>query len=160
MSDLGLALRRMMPQDIDDVLDVERSAYEFPWTRGNLIDSLNAGHDAEVLFDREQRLLGYFVAMQGVDELHLLNLTVAPAVQARGHGRFLLDRVIEVARAHGAQQVWLEVRRQNERAQRIYARFGFSASGIRKAYYPAALGRREDAIVMKFTVRSIPEIRR
>lgn len=146
----------MTPEDVDAVLSVERAAYEFPWTPGNFMDSLRAGHDAAVLHDRTRRLLGYFVAMKGVDEIHLLNLTVAPPAQARGHGRFLLERVLDVARRHDAQQVWLEVRRQNERAQRIYTRFGFTTSGIRKAYYPAPLGRREDAIVMNLNVASFP----
>jgi ribosomal-protein-alanine N-acetyltransferase len=143
-------------EDLDDVLSVERAAYEFPWTPGNFIDSLRAGHDALVLRDVTGQLLGYFVAMKGVDEVHLLNLTVAPSVQGHGHGRFLLERVLDVARQNGAQQVWLEVRRQNERAQQIYARFGFKTSGIRKAYYPASLGRREDAIVMNLAVASLP----
>jgi [ribosomal protein S18]-alanine N-acetyltransferase len=154
--DRARAVRPMTLNDIDEVLDAEHAAYAFPWTRGNFVDSLRAGHDAEVLLDHEQRLLGYFVAMQGVEEIHLLNLTVAPMVQGHGHGRFLLDRVLDVARRHGARQVWLEVRRENERAQRTYARFGFQSSGIRKAYYPAALGRREDAIVMNLTVDSLP----
>lgn len=147
----------MAAYDIDEVLGVELAAYAFPWTRGNFIDSLRAGHDAEVLRDHAHRLLGYFVAMKGVEEIHLLNLTVAPTAQGRGHGRFLLARVLDAARRHGAGQVWLEVRRENERAQRIYARFGFQASGIRRAYYPAARGRREDAIVMNLTVGSSPE---
>jgi [ribosomal protein S18]-alanine N-acetyltransferase len=150
--EFAAGLRPMTLDDVDEVLNVERAAYEFPWTRGNFTDSLSAGHDAEVLRDRMQCLLGYFVAMPGVDEIHLLNLTVAPQVQARGHGRFLLERVIDVARRRGLNQVWLEVRRQNERAQRIYTRFGFATSGVRKGYYPAPLGRREDAIVMNLTV--------
>lgn len=149
-------LRPMAREDIDEVLDVERAAYEFPWTRGNFMDSLSAGHDAEVLRDAQHRLLGYFIAMKGVDEIHLLNLTVAPTVQTRGHGHFLLERLVSVARRHAAHQIWLEVRRQNERAQRIYARFGFSVQGIRKAYYPASLGTREDAIVMNLTILSGP----
>jgi [ribosomal protein S18]-alanine N-acetyltransferase len=152
----GVGFRPMAPADIEEVLGVERAAYEFPWTRGNFIDSLNAGHDAEVLHDRTRHPLGYFVAMKGVDEIHLLNLTVAPPMQARGHGRLLLERVLDVARGHGAQRIWLEVRRRNERAQRIYARFGFSTTGVRKAYYPASFGKREDAIVMNFTIASIP----
>lgn len=31
-----------------------------------------------------ETLLGYFVAMQGVDEVHLLNITVAPEFQGQG----------------------------------------------------------------------------
>lgn len=157
LPDFAGTLRPMTMHDLDAVFRVERTAYEFPWTLGNFRDSLGAGHAAEVLCDPGHRLVGYFVAMKGVDEMHLLNLTVAPQEQARGRGRVLLDRVVALARHHAAHQVWLEVRRQNERAQRIYTRFGFTTNGFRRAYYPAALGQREDAILMSLSLRSLPE---
>ena len=75
------------------MLAIEARAYGWPWSRGNFIDTLAAGHMAEVLEDRDAGLLGYFVAMTGVDELHLLNVTVAPGWQGRGHGSALLDAV-------------------------------------------------------------------
>ena len=50
----------------------------FPWTRGNFVDSLAAGYRAQVLRDAGGVLVGYCVAMAGVQEMHLLNLTVAP----------------------------------------------------------------------------------
>ena len=84
-------LRAMRWDDLDRVLAVERAAYDFPWTRGNFVDSLAAGYLAEMLVDHRLGLVGYIVAMAGVDEMHLLNLTVAPAQQRRGHARCLLD---------------------------------------------------------------------
>lgn len=77
--EFATALRPLTSGDLDDVLSVERAAYEFPWTPGNFMDSLRASHDALVLRDVTGQLLGYFVAMKGVAEIHLLNLTVAPA---------------------------------------------------------------------------------
>jgi [ribosomal protein S18]-alanine N-acetyltransferase len=142
----------MTPNDVETVLGIEQTAYEFPWSRGNFIDSLSADHPSQLLRDSQGQVLGYFVAMQGVDEIHLLNLTVAPAVQGRGHGRHLLRAVVELARRRDARQLWLEVRRHNERAQRIYTQFGFRVSGVRKAYYPAGEGRREDAVVMSLAI--------
>ncbi|MGL6113172.1 MAG: ribosomal protein S18-alanine N-acetyltransferase, partial [Rubrivivax sp.] len=79
------ALRPMDVGDLDAVMAVEHGAYRFPWTRGNFIDSLAAGYFAEVLLHDTAGLVGYYVAMTGVDEMHLLNLTVAPAMQRRGH---------------------------------------------------------------------------
>jgi ribosomal-protein-alanine N-acetyltransferase len=84
----------------------------------------------------------------GVDEVHLLNITVAPAWQGQGWGRVLLDALAVWARGQGAQWLWLEVRASNARAQRIYEHHGYRRVGERKGYYPAGFGRREDAIVM------------
>ena len=138
--------------ELDAVVAIEAAAYPFPWTRGNFIDSIAAGYLARVLFSERQRVAGYFVAMHGVDEMHLLNLTVAPAEQSRGHGRVMLDELVALCRERGARQLWLEVRQSNERARSLYLRYGFRQVGVRRGYYPAALGRREDAAVMSLIV--------
>ena len=129
------------------VVAIEEQAYEHPWTRGNFMDSVRAGYQAQLLVAGQQ-LLGYFVAMKGVDEVHLLNLTVAPDNQGQGWGRVMLDALAQWSRGQGAQWLWLEVRASNQRAQLIYTSHGYRKVGERKAYYPAGQGKREDAVVM------------
>lgn len=133
---------------LDEVVAIERAAYDHPWTRGNFADSLRSGYQAQLLCAGET-LLGYFVAMKGVDEVHLLNITVAPAHQGEGWGRVMLDALALWSRAQGAQWLWLEVRTGNVRAQEVYLRYGYRRVGERKNYYPAH-GGREDAIVMSY----------
>jgi [ribosomal protein S18]-alanine N-acetyltransferase len=145
-------LRAMRYGDLDAVIAVERAAYSFPWTRGNFIDSLAAGYLAEMLVDDRAGLVGYYVAMAGVDEMHLLNLTVAPAQQRRGHSRALLDVLEHRCREQGLATLWLEVRASNARARQVYARRGFAEVGLRRGYYPAAKATREDAIVMSLAL--------
>ena len=107
---------------------------------------------SRLLYDPTGALLGYFVAMVGVDEMHLLNITVAPEAQSRGHARLMIAALIALCRERAAQSLWLEVRQSNERARSIYARLGFVQQGMRKGYYPAPLGRREDAVVMSLRI--------
>lgn len=148
-------LRRLVPMTVaqlDRVLAVESAAYEFPWTRGNFIDSLHAGYLARVLLGERDAMLGYFIAMTAPAEMHLLNITVAPAHQGQGHARHMLDALVETARREGALHLWLEVRQSNERARQVYERYGFERVGLRRRYYPAAGGTREDAIVMSLAL--------
>ena len=137
----------MQIPDLDAVLAIETQVYEFPWTRGNFIDSLAAGYEAWLLEDGDMTA-GYFLALQGVDEMHLLNISVAPAAQGRGHARQMLDALCRLCRQCGCLQLWLEVRLGNERARQLYRRYGFAEVGQRRAYYPAAQGQREDAVLM------------
>jgi ribosomal-protein-alanine N-acetyltransferase len=132
---------------LDTLLDVEFSAYSHPWSRGNFTDAMASGYECQLLMAGE-RLLGYFVAMLGVEEVHLLNITVAPAYQRQGWARVLLDALALWARGRQAQWLWLEVRASNLRAQHVYETHGFRRVGERKRYYPAAQGQREDAVVM------------
>jgi [ribosomal protein S18]-alanine N-acetyltransferase len=134
--------------DVDAVLALEHVVYPFPWTRGNFVDSLAAGHLAWTLRDDRGAVQGYCVAMAGVDEMHLLNLTIAPPRWGRGLARGLLDALAARCRAERRTVLWLEVRESNQRARAVYTRYGFETVGLRRAYYPAAAGR-EDAIVMR-----------
>src|SRR5262249_15653945 len=133
---------------LDEVVAIEGHAYAHPWTRGNFADSIRSGYQA-LLLCAGDTVLGYFVAMKGVDEVHLLNITVAPEFQGQGWGGVMVDALSLWSRAQGAQWLWLEVRTTNTRAQQVYDRYGFRRVGERKGYYPADHGR-EDAIVMSF----------
>jgi ribosomal-protein-alanine N-acetyltransferase len=141
----------LLADSLDRVLHVEQRAYSHPWNRANFIDALHSGYQAQMLTANGQ-LLGYFVAMKGVDEVHLLNITVAPEFQRQGWARILLDALAIWARGQGAQWLWLEVRVSNERALRIYEAHGYRRVGQRKAYYPADHGQREDALVMSLAL--------
>jgi len=143
-------------RDIAEVLALEQRVYPFPWTRGNFEDSLAAGNYAQVLRSEQGLLLGYLLALPGYDEMHLLNITVLPQQQGRGHARQMLDALVEVCRGRGFSQVWLEVRQSNAHARRVYARYGFTEVGLRRAYYPAEGGTREDAILMSLDLAGGP----
>lgn len=140
----------MTMADVDEVVAIEVRAYPYPWTRQNFVDSIGAGHHGVCLRAVDGSLLGYFLVMPVVDEAHLLNVCVAPELQGGGLGVQLLNEMVRVSREQGMGGVLLEVRPSNTRALRIYERFGFEQIGRRKGYYPAS-GRREDAIVMRFS---------
>jgi ribosomal-protein-alanine N-acetyltransferase len=142
------APRPLTEADLDAVMAIEAGAYAFPWSRGNVADSLKAGHRAIGWYAADGSLLGYCIAMAGVDEWHLLNLTVAPALQGRGLGRRMLADLADHARGGGAERLWLEVRESNHRARQLYERCGFAVLGLRRRYYPAGRSAREDAVVM------------
>jgi ribosomal-protein-alanine N-acetyltransferase len=144
------ALQPMTRDAIGDVLVIENDIYEFPWTRGNFHDSLESGYSCW-LYRQAGILVGYAVVMLALDEAHLLNLSIARAAQRRGHGRQLLEEVSGVARGHGAQSMFLEVRPTNVAGRELYARAGFRQVGMRRAYYPAQ-GGREDALVLSRTL--------
>jgi ribosomal-protein-alanine N-acetyltransferase len=92
--------------------------------------------------------------MQVLDEVHLLNIAVAPEHRRQGWGQVLLQSLAMQALAQGAQWLWLEVRTGNTPARGLYQRFGFQPMGVRKQYYPAGHGQREDAVVMSLNLHT------
>jgi len=142
----GPVLAAMRDEDLADVMAIESVIYSHPWTRGNFADSLVAGYECRT-WRLADELLGYFVLMVAAGEAHLLNLSIAPGWQRKGHGSALLREAIGIARARRARGIFLEVRPSNAGAQSLYTRFGFRRIAVRRGYYPARSGR-EDALVL------------
>ena len=71
--------------------------------------------------------------MKGVDEVHLLNITVAPALQRQGWAPLMLEALDGWSRAQGAQWLWLEVRASNERASPSTSATASAASACARA---------------------------
>lgn len=140
---------------LEAVTALEQQAHPHPWQRRHFADCLASAYEAQVLMAGDT-LLGYFVAMKGVEEVHLLNITVAPEHQRQGWARVMLDALALWSRGQRAQWLWLEARDSNTRALQVYKAHGFRHVGVRRQYYPAAQGRREDAVVMSLKLDAAP----
>lgn len=143
-----LSIEPMTEADVDWIVDAEARLHAFPWTRGNFIDSLQAGYACWSM-RRDDVPVAYAVMLLVLDEAHLLNISVCEAAQRQGIATTFLNHLIGQARSCGATQMFLEVRPSNEAALTLYRRQAFQAVGRRKHYYPAPAGEREDAIVMR-----------
>ncbi|MDR1163203.1 MAG: ribosomal protein S18-alanine N-acetyltransferase [Candidatus Accumulibacter sp.] len=144
----------MSAEDVDEVLSIELRVHAAPWGRGHFMDSIASDQLARVC-RVDGALVGYFVMMLAVDEAHLLTLGVAEKFQGIGFGARLLRHAMDLARRGGMDSFFLEVRPSNARALALYKNYGFQRVGVRRAYYPAQDGVREDALVMR---RSLEEI--
>jgi tRNA threonylcarbamoyladenosine biosynthesis protein TsaB len=138
----------MTDADLDEVVALEAHVQAFPWTRGNFADALAAGYGAWAL-RREGKLAGFCVLMFAPDVAHLLVIAVAKPLHRQGLGGVLLDWCEQQARERGMEGVLLEVRPSNESAVSFYKRHGYLQIGVRRGYYPAEKGGREDALVMQ-----------
>ena len=76
----------------------------------------------------------------------VLTLAVAGHRWGEGIGGALLDELLTEAGRRGCAEIFLEVRVDNDRAQRLYRRHGFDVVGIRRGYYQPS---GTDALVMQ-----------
>ena len=142
------ALLPMLSTDLREVVALEAAVQSFPWTYKNFEDALAAGYEAWVLRS-EEGLLGFSVTMVAPDVAHVLVIAVARDAQRRGVGRQLMEHVTHLARAAGTEGIVLEVRPSNHAALAFYRAESFEQIGVRRDYYPAAKGQREDALILK-----------
>lgn len=147
LKDPLLGIRPMEKADLPRVMAIEETVYPFPWTLGIFQDCLRVGYCCWVVCLDDQ-VIGYGVMSVVIDESHILNISIDPKWQGQGLGMKLLRRLLKIARQHGAETAYLEVRRSNQVAIGLYRKLGFVEIGQRRDYYPERNQAREDALVM------------
>ncbi len=150
----SLALDRMRPEDLEDVLAIERVSFTMPWSRGAFLYEIQQNRVARCWVGRlDDGVVGYLCLWEVVDEVHITNVAVHPDARRQGVARSLLSSVLEDGRGRGFKIVVLEVRPSNQHALRLYESFGFHVVGRRHGYY---YDTGEDALVMEIALSSLP----
>jgi [ribosomal protein S18]-alanine N-acetyltransferase len=142
-----VAIRPMNELDVPMVVNIERSAYQFPWSEGIFRDCLRVGYICRVV-DAGGDMGGYGIMSVGAGEAHILNVCIGEEYRGRGYARKMLLYLMDRARAAGMHEAFLEVRPSNTVAARLYHSMGFEQVGVRRGYYQATVGR-EDAAVLR-----------
>lgn len=141
-----LVFSPMQLKDLHDVYYIEQRVFPYHWTYRNFESSIAIENRGIVLRDGNGTMIGYFIALDIVDEMELLKIAVGKEFQGKGYGRILMDKVLELARLLEMESVFLEVRESNVPAIGLYKATGFKTVGIRPGYYVQP---KEDALLMK-----------
>jgi len=145
-------LRQMTQADLDEVVRLELALFgEEAWTRQMLADELAQQPASRyyLVAVTGGTITGY-AGLLGVGwQGDVLTLAVATDHWGRGIGSALLEALLAEAGRRGCTEVFLEVRTDNSRAQRLYRRYDFTEVGIRRGYYQPSGA---DALVMRRTL--------
>ncbi len=132
--EINPGLHDMTLADLDAILLIEKSVHTTPWTRGNFQDGLQSKNLAKV-YAVKNKIIGYAVLMLAVDEVQLLNISIARQYQRQGFGMRLLSELKNLIRHLGMRRISLEVRPSNQAALGLYQAAGFVKIGVRRGYY-------------------------
>ncbi len=145
MSITELAIRRMIEEDLDEVMELEGKAFSSPWTRDMYLREIEKPEGCYLVARLGERLAGYGGALIIIDEAHVMTLAVRPELRRRGIAARILLELVTGVEEMGARFLTLEVRKSNQPAISLYTRFGFQIMGERKNYY---LDNMENAYIM------------
>jgi ribosomal-protein-alanine N-acetyltransferase len=149
---MTVRLRPMRLADLPAVLVLEEELFApDTWSAAMYRDELSRTDTRHYLVavdadaDGGDRVVGYAGLIAYADEAHVATIGVAGGRQGEGIGARLLDALLEEADRR-SPVVLLEVRADNELAQGLYRRRGFTEIGRRRGYYQPSGA---DAVVMK-----------
>jgi ribosomal-protein-alanine N-acetyltransferase len=143
-----IKVREMTLEDLPGVMELENLLFtDDAWSEDTYRSELSdpGGTRHYVLAEKDDVLAGWAGLAAAGGQADVLTIGVRPDLQGRGVGSTLLTALLDEAASRRCGEVFLDVRADNERARRLYERFGFMAVGVRKRYYqPSGV----DAIVM------------
>jgi len=143
----------MTTADLDSVLALELDLFgEEAWSRQMLVGELGQQPASRYYLVAEQdgEIVAYAGLLAAGGQGDVLTMAVATARWGQGIGSALLDQLLAEAERRRCTEVFLEVRADNARAQRLYRWRGFTDVGIRRAYYQPS---GTDAIVMRLALQ-------
>ena len=130
---------------IKQILEIEELCFATPWSEASYKSELSDDHAFYLVALLGDDVIGYCGYWEIVGEGHITNVAVHPDYQGQGLGSQLLRRLIEYAVQAGIDSFTLEVREDNVPAIKLYEKYGFTAVGLRKNYYPKE---KKNAIIM------------
>jgi ribosomal-protein-alanine N-acetyltransferase len=163
-----IAVAPMTPDDLDEIMPLERQCFADPWTRRMYLSDLTTNEAATYLVvrrtidDRPSTIINTvrsegtsivrgrssIVAYGGfwllLDEAHIATVASHPDLRGCGLGQWLMLALLDAAMARGAVTSTLEVRAGNLPAKRLYEKLGYEVAGVRKRYYRDG----EDGLIM------------
>lgn len=140
-----ISIRKMLPEDIDGVAQVEQQSFLTPWSRQTFAEEMKNMLAQYLVVETDGVIAGYAGMWVIIDEAHVTNIAILPQYRCRGLGEKLLQSLIKLAVRYGAQSMTLEVRVSNTAAQHLYYKKGFTVEGVRPNYYTDT---HEDALIM------------
>ncbi len=141
-----MEIENVVLANIDEMLKIEKQAFASHWSRQTFLDEFSAENGHYIAATEKGKIIGYTGYRYVLDEAHITTLAVDKRNRKKGIGTFLIQRLIEDAKAAGLKKLYLEVRQSNIPAQKIYKKHGFKVLDRRREYYQHPV---EDALVMQ-----------
>lgn len=153
-----LEILPMTLNDLEDVLGIEKLSYLSPWPRTQFEketqNPLSGKFTAKLIHGGKEIVAAYIIFWVVADEAHILNITTHPDFRRMGIAKSLIVFALDYMEDRNVREVFLEVRRSNIIAQKLYIDFAFKEIAVRKGYYG---DNNEDAIVMALNLKDQTE---
>ena len=145
--DISVHIRWMIRRDMPEVLDIEKSSFEFPWSEEDFIRCLRQRNCIGMVAEYDERVVGFMIYELHKNQLHVLNFSVRPDARRRGVGQQMINKLVGKLSQQRRNRIVLEIRETNLAAQLFFRNSEFRAVSVLRDYYDDTT---EDAYVMQY----------
>jgi ribosomal-protein-alanine N-acetyltransferase len=144
-----IKITKATTRDIDRIIEIEEKSYKDPWPKEIfMVDYLFNNSSVYFVIKSNGQTAGFIGIWEEEGSLHVINIAVDPVYRMKGYGRRMLQFSIDLALKKKVKSIYLEARKSNLIAQKLYTTFGFTPVEELKAYYQDG----EDGVRMSKTL--------
>lgn len=141
---------RPTPGEAARLVEIELAAYGHERTPWKVEDFVELGtRETVAIFADPELQRGLVIVQCAADEAEILSIAVVPSAQRQGLGQSLLNAAHAFARTAGAEELFLEVAKDNLAALHLYTGSDYRQAGVRRGYYARPGRPRVDAMLMR-----------
>jgi ribosomal-protein-alanine N-acetyltransferase len=144
---VSVHIRWMIRRDMAEVLEIENTSFEFPWSEDDFIRCLRQRNCIGMVAEHEDRVVGFMIYELHKNQLHILNFAVRPELRRQGIGTQMANKLVGKLSQQRRNRIMLEVRETNLSAQLFFRDSGFRAVSVLRDYYDDTT---EDAYIMQY----------
>lgn len=130
---------------VQSIAQFQKRYFKDGWSKENLISSFETGRCFGYLAEIDGEVIAFILLNKNYDDADLESICVKPDLRKTGIGSNLLSLAIKKSKDLGLNAIFLEVRKSNIIAKKLYEKFDFVFVSERKKYYADG----ENALVMK-----------
>lgn len=145
--EIRVHIRWLVSRDMEEVLEIERESFEFPWTEEDYIRCLRSRNCIGMVAEYQDQVVGYMIYELGKNKIQLLNMATAAAFRRCGVATQMIAKLIGKLSLQRRNRITFEIRETNLSAQLFFRSAGFRATQILKNYYEQM---QEDAYFMQY----------
>ncbi len=128
-------IRRMEPKDLDEVLLICKESFgKDAWNRKAFEREFELEYSHKFVIEDQGQILGYAIVWIMYKEATLMSIAIKKDLWGMGLGKRLMEFLIEYLKDK-VESFFLDVRKSNIRAIRLYQSLGFKIFSLRNEYY-------------------------
>lgn len=132
--------------DLKKIKDILISDFDDFWNYNILSQELLSKNSKYfVAKEANNNIVGFAGVQFIIDEADITNIVVKKNYRNKGIGSILLEKLISISKKNNMSCITLEVNENNINAIKLYNKYNFKTTGIRKKYYNGT----DNALIMQ-----------
>lgn len=138
-----------------EVLRIEHESFEFAWAEEDFLSCLRQRNCIGMVAEHDQQIVGFMIYELHKSKLNILNFAVADETRRQMVGSQMVRKLVDKLSQQRRNEILLEIRESNLRAQLFFRRHGFRAVSILRNHYEDTT---EDAYIMRYRLEENADV--